>query len=62
MRRAQELPPDGGTGLRAALLLCTVIPIVFCLTLIRVRRAAYRDSWTVPHSWPAGSNESGLTQ
>jgi len=36
---AQVLPSDGQTGLRAALLLCTLIPLAFCLTVVRVRRA-----------------------
>jgi fucose permease len=40
---AQLLPPDGKTGLRAALLLCTVIPVVFCLTVIGVGRSSERE-------------------
>ena len=36
---ARLLPPDGQTGLRAALLLCTAIPLAFCLTVLQMRRA-----------------------
>ena len=37
---AQLLPADGETGLRVGLLVCTLIPVVFCLTVIQVRRSA----------------------
>jgi len=37
---AEVLPADGQTGLRAGLLLCTVIPVVFCVTVIQVRRSS----------------------
>ncbi|MGC3994077.1 MAG: MFS transporter [Propionicimonas sp.] len=35
---AAVLPADGDSGLRTALLLCAVIPAVFALTVLRVRR------------------------
>jgi MFS family permease len=36
---AELLPADGGTGLRTALLLCAAIPLVFCVTVLAVRRS-----------------------
>lgn len=36
---ARLLPQDGQTGLRAALLICTAIPLAFCLTVLQMRRA-----------------------
>ena len=35
---AALLPPDGESGLRVALLLCAAIPVVFGLSVARMRR------------------------
>ena len=40
---AAVLPPDAGSGLRAALLLCAVIPITFCATVRRLRATGIRE-------------------
>jgi hypothetical protein len=36
---ADLLPADGGSGLRPALLLCAVVPLVFSATVLRFRTA-----------------------
>lgn len=36
---AALLPADGGSGLRPALLLCAVVPVVFCVAVTRFRTA-----------------------
>ena len=48
---AALLPPDGDSGLRAALLLCAVIPVIFSLSVVGMR-----------HQTPALSANQGRTE